>query len=115
MPQVLYQWIDLLWIPMALLVVHKGHRLIAVTFILTAMLTMRTQIELMEYTGYPFGFLNLMKSGVFERGLVIYGVFIAIFLVLAYFSKNTQKMVFFAAALTVYILALCFSMAIMAL
>ena len=45
--QTLYQWIDLLWIPVALLTMEKGKRLFTVGFICACVLLLRLQVELM--------------------------------------------------------------------
>lgn len=115
MTELLYQWMDLLWLPVALAAVHKGQRLKAVAFILVCIMTLRAQIELMQSIGHPNGLVGFMKSGAYERGLVVYGIIFALFLVLAYFSPNTRGIVFFAATLSIYIFAFCISMLVMAL
>ncbi len=113
MGQTLYQWIDLLWLPIALMVTHKGHRLLAAGFVLACMLTLRMQVELMDYTGHPYGFLGILGGDSFMRGLIAYGAIIALFLGLAHFSARTTRMVFLAAALSLYILAFAASMLLM--
>lgn len=113
MGQTLYQWIDLLWLPIALLVTHKGHRLLAMGFVLACVLTLRMQVELMDYIGHPYGFLGILATDVYIRGLIAYGAVITLFLGLAYFSRHTTRMVFLAAALSLYILAFAASMLLM--
>lgn len=111
----LYQWIDLLWLPVALVTVHKGQRVLVVAFMLVCILTLRVQVELMHSFGKPGGFTGLLESGAYERGLVTYGIVFALFLILAYFSPRTQGVVFLAATLTIYILTFCLSMLVMAI
>ena len=106
----LYQWIDLLWIPVGIFTVHKGQRLLTVGFVLACVLSLRTQIELMDSIDRDGGLLGFWNAGLYERGLVIYGFFIALFLILAHFSRNTKGAIFLAAALSIYILAFCVSM-----
>lgn len=115
MTQVLYQWIDLLWLPVAMLAVHKGQRLKTAVFLLVCIMTLRAQVELMQSIGHPNGLMGLIKAGAYERGLIVYGIVFALFLVLAYFSPNTKGIVFFAATLTVYIISFCVSMLVMTL
>ena len=115
MGQIFYQWVDFLWLPAALLIVHKHQRLFVLAFILISLLTFRTQVELMQAIGYDTGILNLMKSSVYNRGLIIYSVIFGLYLILAYYSPGTQKVIFFAASLSIYILAFCFSMIMMTL
>lgn len=111
----LYQWIDLLWLPVALVVVHKGQRLLTAIFLLVCIFSMRAQVELMESFGKPGGFTGLLSAGAFERGLVVYGIVFTLFLILAYFSPRTKGVVFLAALLTIYILSFCLSMLVMAI
>lgn len=111
----IYQWIDLIWLPLGWFVVRKRHRFMTVAFIATCILTLRTQAELIDSTGYATGFLNLMDSPVLPRGMVVYGIIIMLFLILAYYSPRTKNVIFFAAALSIYILAFCLSLLIMSL
>lgn len=111
----LYQWIDLLWLPVGMAVVHKGQRLLTAIFMLVCIFSMRAQVELMESFGKPGGFTGLLSAGVFERGLVVYGIVFTLFLILAYFSPRTKGVIFLAALLTIYILSFCLSMLIMAI
>lgn len=115
MGELIYQWIDLVWLPVGWLAVHKNHRIQTAAFILTCIFTLRLQVELIELTGYDTGFLPFMDSAVYTRGLVVYGVIIALFLILAHFSPKTRSIVFFAAALSIYFFAFCVSMVIMVL
>lgn len=110
---VIYQWIDLLWIPVALVAVHKGQRLKTVIFMLVCIMTLRAQVELMAHIGKPSGFTGLLEAGAYERGLIIYGIIFALFLLLAYLSPSTKGIVFFAVTISLYILSFCFSMLVM--
>ena len=111
----LYQWIDLLWLPVALVTVHKGQRLLTAIFMLVCIFSLRVQVELMQTLGKPGGFTGLLQAGAYERGLVVYGIVFALFLILAYFSPHTKGVIFLAALLTIYILSFCLSMLVMAI
>ena len=111
----IYQWIDLLWIPIALFVVDKKHRVKTIAFIVTCMLTMRTQIELIEGTGFAQGFTPFFDAPMHTRGLIVYGTVIMLFLMLAHFSHRTQPIIFFAATLSIYFIAFVISMIVMVL
>lgn len=113
MGQTVYQWIDLLWLPIALLVTHKGHRLLAAGFVLACSATLRLQVELMDDIGHADGFLGILGGDAYMRGLIAYGALIAVFLTLAYFSPRTTKIVFLAAAIGIYLLAFAASMLLM--
>lgn len=110
MLSLIYQWIDLLWIPAALLMVHPGQRVKTVFFILACILTLRLQLELMSSFGYPDGFLGWVGLGLYERGLILYGILFALFLILAHLSPNTRGVIFFAATLSLYFIGFFVSM-----
>lgn len=113
--QTAYQWIDLMWIPLALLTMERGKKLLTCFFILSCVLLLRLQIELVQQIGYPRGIFGLMESDIYTRGLVAYGGFIALFLLLAYFSKGGEKSVHMASSITILIAAFCVSSVIMVL
>lgn len=113
--QTLFQWIDLLWLPVAMLVVHPGQRLMAGGFALACALLMRLQVELMQEIGYPRGFLPILQSDLFNRGLITYGIFLLAFLLMSYYSKETDRFVYMAASITILTIAFCVSTAVMLL
>lgn len=111
----IYQWIDLVWLPIGWFAVHKQHRVKTMAFLITCILTLRTQVELMQSFGLDTGLLPVMDTPLLSRGLIVYSIIIAFFLVLAHYSPRTSKMIFFAACLTIYIFAFCVSMVVMVL
>ena len=110
-----WQWIDFVWIPIGLIVVNKKQRIMTVIFILTCLLTLRTQVELMESINFNTGILPLMKYSLLGRGMVVYSIVIALFLILARYSPSTRGYIFFACVLTIYIFAFTLSMLLMIL
>lgn len=113
--QTLYQWIDLFWLPVAWYAVEKGKRFLTISFVLGCILLLRLQIELMHSTGFSNGFIGLIEMGIYERGMITYGFFIGLFLLLAHFSKGSDKNIHLAASITVMIAAFCVSTFVMAL
>ena len=113
MTDLLYQWMDLIWFPIAFFVVHKQQRIKTFFFILTCVLTLRLQVEIMNSIEYPTGLLPYMDSYVYHRGLIVYAVIISLFLILARFSPKTNPAVFLAAMISIYMLAFCASMLLM--
>lgn len=111
----IYDYIGLVWIPVGLVMAHRPHRWLMTAFVVTCLLTLRLQVELMDSTGHPTGFLPIMSSDVYIRGLILYSAVFTLFMILARFSPKTQPTIFFAAALSVYILAFCSSMLLMIL
>ncbi len=108
-------WIDVLWIPIALFVVHKKQRVKAVLFILACMFCLRLQAEIIQSTGFKSGFTGLLESDVFHRGLIFYSICISIYLLLSYISPNTKGAIYMAASLSLFFMAFIGSMVLMVL
>lgn len=104
MMDIFLEHIDWIWLPIGWFAVHKQHRLKTAVFIIVCILTLRLQVELFEEIGHPTGTLSIMDSHVLDRGQIIYAVFIMLFLIIAHFSARTEKIIFFAACLSVYFL-----------
>lgn len=113
--QTLFNNIDLLWIPVALITMERGKRLKTCAFILSCWFLLRLQVELMGELGLPKGFFGLIDASIFQRGLITYSVFILLFLILAFFSKGSDKHVHLAASITMMIAAFCVSSLVMVL
>ena len=108
-------WIDLLWIPVALLAAERGKRLFTATFAGACVLLLRLQVELLQGIGFSKGFLGFLHNDILIRGMITYSVFIMLFLVLAHYSHGTDKSIHIAASITIMIAAFCVSTFIMVL
>lgn len=106
---------DVIWLPIALFVVHKHQRFWAIALIASCMLMMRMQIELMVGIGYEKGILNFMDSNIFYRGLAVYSFFYMLFLLLARYSPRSENAIVMAAAISVFFMAFFVSTLIMVL
>lgn len=99
------EWPDLLWIPVAMLIVHKGQRIKALFFILICVAALRLQMGIMASTGYNYGFSGWFEMTSFNRGLIVYSVFIAAYLLLSYLSPFTRGAIYLAASLSIFFMA----------
>ena len=108
-----YHWLDLIWLPLVFIVIHKKHRWLALGFMICAMFMMRLEVELMNYIGYPNGILNLWGLDVYSRALAVYCMFYAIFFMLAFFSPRAMKVIFMGATLTIFFAAFFLSAILM--
>lgn len=108
-------WLDLAWVPVALIALHKGQRIKSVLFILSCMLTLRLQVDLMRDINYPNGVFNLLDIPLLHRGFLVYGVFIAIFLILSHISREKDPYIFIAASISVFTAAFCVSTLVLVL
>ncbi|MCB1784407.1 MAG: hypothetical protein KDI13_10490 [Alphaproteobacteria bacterium] len=105
MGDLIYHWIDILWLPIGYFGVHKRHRWWSVGFIAGCMLMMRLQAELLIYGGFTNGIMGLLHSSVYSRGLVTYGIFYALFFIIAHYSPRTEGVIFMAACLSIFFMA----------
>lgn len=108
-------WLDLAWIAVALVAMYRGQRLKAVIFVLSCVLALRLQIELMQAIGFPNGWLGFLDYPLLYRGYIAYGVFTALFLSLMNLSRERDHFIFMAAAITVFTIAFCVSTFVMVL
>jgi hypothetical protein len=111
----LIDWIDILWIPAALFIVHKKQRVKAVLFVIACMLSLRLQAEMIELTGFDTGFTGLFEGNVFRRGMLFYSICIAGYLLLSYYSPRTKGVIYMAASLSIFFMAFVGSMILMSL
>lgn len=108
-------YIDLIWLPIGYLTVHKEHRLITLAFFLSCFIMMRFQIEMMTSLGYETGFLPFIKWPVQNTALVVYMLFYVAFLAIAHWSPGSDKHIFLAASISIFFGAMFTSMVIMML
>ena len=111
----IYQWIDLIWIPLGFFAVHKEQRGWTIGYIIGCMMMMRLQVEVMQEIGYPTGISGLLNYQVFDKGLIVYSIFYALYLVLGHYSPNTKGPVFMAASISLFFTAFFVSSIVMVL
>ena len=107
------QWIDLIWLPITLAVVHKYQRAFAAGYILSCVFMLRLQTELLMSTGFKDGFTGLIDMTAFDRGLITYSLFHIVYIIMAIYSPSSQRAVFLSASITIFFAALFVSMGIM--
>ncbi len=111
----IHAWLDLIWLPVALLTVHKGQRIKSSAFVLSCILTLRLQVEIIEGMGFKTGILGFLDSSLYHRGLVLYSLFIMLFLLLSWFSPNTKGYLYLAVSISLFFMAFTASSFIMVL
>ena len=108
-------YLDALWLPVALLVVHKGQKWKAAAFIGLCMVVFRLQMEIMDSTGFRTGFTGFFKMSLYHRGLIVYGIFILLYLILSRLSPYTKGIIYLAASLSIFFMAFFVSSIVMIL
>jgi hypothetical protein len=98
-------WADLTWLPLALLIVHKGQKIKACAFIIVCMIVMRLQIQTFQMMGFSKGVTGFFDWPLMHRGYAVYGVFILLFLILSYLSPYTRGPIYMAASLSIFFMA----------
>lgn len=109
------EYIDLAWIAFVPLLVKRRLWAKTILFILACVVILRFQVELMEAIGFAGGFVGLIDYPLLDRGMITYGVFIAIFLILTHFSQDEDAYVFMAAAISVFFAAFIVSSVVLVL
>ncbi|MEZ5814613.1 MAG: hypothetical protein R3E13_07860 [Alphaproteobacteria bacterium] len=107
------QYIDLLWLPIGVLTVHKQHRTWAAGFFIGCMIMMRLQAELMASTGFNSGFTGWWSMDAHSRGQITYSIFYVAYIALALYSPGTKGTIFMAASISIFFAALFTSMIVM--
>lgn len=107
------QYIDLFWLPLGLLAVHKEQRGWALGFFVGCMMMMRMQVELILSTGYEKGFLGVFETAIHQRGQITYSLFYVLYIVLAVYSPNTKGAIFMAASISMFFTAMLVSTIVM--
>lgn len=111
----IYHWIDILWIPVLFFGVHKKHRWYACGFATGSIILVHTMSEIMTSIGYPNGIIGYISLDVHSRLLIISIIIYSAFLLVARFSSKTLGVVFMAASLTFFFLILVVGSLIMVL
>ena len=100
-----WEWLDAAWLPIALILVHKGQRIKACAFIGVCMMVMRLQIQIFDQMGFAKGITGFIDWPLIFRGYAVYGVFILLFIILSYFSPFTRGAIYLAASLSIFFMA----------
>ncbi|MGE4313390.1 MAG: hypothetical protein AB7E85_03865 [Pseudobdellovibrionaceae bacterium] len=106
---------DAAFLPIAALMARKGHKIFACLFVLSCMITLRLQRDMIYSTGHFQGFTGWLSSDVFYRGMIVYAAFISLFMVLSYYSPGTRWSVYIAASLSIFFMAFVASTVMMAI
>lgn len=106
-------WPDLLWLPVAALIVHKGQKLKALFFIIVCLFSLRLQWDFILSLGFNNGLTGWFEMNAFHRGQIVYAIFIAGYLLMSYFSPYTKGPIYLAATMSIYFMAFIASSFIM--
>lgn len=99
------QYIDAIWIFIALLIANRGQRLVAVGYVVACMLMMRMQIEFIVDMEYDT-LLNLLPFPMFETGVITYSIFNALYLGFLQFSRANRGALLMASTISIFFVAL---------
>lgn len=95
----------LVWIPISGLVVHRAQRLKACIFAAACAFTFILQVELLQSLNLMQGVSRWFNSPADIRGLIGWSGCILIYLGLSMASPGSRGILYFAASLSIYIIA----------
>ena len=99
---VIYSWIDVIWLPIVYFGAYKQHRWWSIGLILFSMTLIRLLAEIMTYSGYNNGIMGFLEANVHTRGIIVSSFFYILFMILSYYSKDTKGAAFMAACLSIF-------------
>ncbi len=100
-----YPWLDALWIPIFILMLHRHQKPWAAGFVVCNMIMMRMLIELMLWFGHPLGFFTLLDIDLITRGLLLYSGVSVLYLTLALYSPQSNGTMFMAMSISLFFIA----------
>ncbi len=101
----LHEWLDVVWVGIAPLILHRGQRLKAMIFALLCVIVLRLQVESLEQVGVRHGLSGLFHWPLLTRGFVVYGIFNLVYLILSRLSPATRGPIYLAATLSIFFMA----------
>ncbi|MCK6419218.1 MAG: hypothetical protein L6Q57_09905 [Alphaproteobacteria bacterium] len=96
----LWPYIDALWLPVLVLAAARRQWLVALIYGLAGMVLMRLMADFGASLGYGQGVLGLWSWPLFERGLLVFGLFNTLFAAMAYFARGRSKATFLTAGIS---------------
>lgn len=103
----------LIWVFIAGLVVHRPQRLKAMGFCAACSLTLLLQVQLLGSFNIGAGVTKWVAMGADLRGLIAWSVCILAYLGLSMASPASRGILYFAASLSIYIIACVITSVIM--
>ena len=112
---IIYNWLDLIWIPITFIVLPRIQWLEALTVIICSSIMLRLQIEVAEIYGKGVGWTGWLPYDPYHKGLVVYSVIIAIYFLLMLFLVKHKWKAHFLLSLSVFFNAFIISSIVMAI
>lgn len=109
----LYNWIDLLWIPIALIVLPLRQWIEALTLIICCVIMLRLQIETLDAYDFNGGLTGWFDFDLYHKGLFAYSLVIAAYLILALILYRHGWFIHLSWAIGIFFQAFIFSSLIM--
>lgn len=113
--QYIFPWLDLLWIPLALLVLPKMQWLESCAVIICSAIMLRLQVEMFDGFGYSNGVFGFLPYDIFIKGMVAYSLIIALYMIAILILNQYRWRAHIVLSLSVFFNASIFSAIIMAL
>lgn len=108
-----YNWLDLFWIPLALIVLPKNQWLESMTLIICSIIMLRLQIETLSQYNFQEGFTGWFDFDLYHKGLFAYSLVIAAFMILSLILQKNGWIIHLSWVIGIVFQALIFSTIIM--
>lgn len=115
MDEFIRYWLDVIWLPILFMLVHKQHRWWTLGFGFACLIMLRMQTEIFNGIHRENGIMGVISTDVHTRAQITYSVFYILFLLMAHYSPGTKGVVFMAACIAVFFMAFVTSTLVMAL
>ena len=113
--QLILQWLDLIWVALGLLCARKDQRPWVIGSFVANMIMMRLLVELVDSTGFPNGYLGILDYPALNKGLIVYSLFYAFFLVWVLFSPYAKGTILMGVSISLFFSGFIAATLIMAL
>ena len=109
------QWLDLIWIPIALIVLPRKQWIEALVLIICSAIMLRLQIDMVKQYGKPGGMTGWLSFELYHKGLVTYSVIIAIYIIASLMLYRHGWLIHLSLAIGVFFNAFILSTIVMVL
>ena len=98
----LYPWLDALWIPVFILMLHRNQKLWAAGFVVCNIIMLRMMAELMTWIGYPTGFITLLDVDLITRAMILHSAICLLYLTIALYSPKSDGPMFIGMSISLF-------------
>lgn len=110
---IIYQWLDLIWIPIALVVLPRKQWVEALVLIACSAVMLRLQIDMVEQYGKPGGITGWLPFDLYHKGLIAYSLVIVVYIIASLMLYRHGWLIHLSLAIGVFFNAFIISTIVM--